>query len=263
MSFQLKTSYFEGPLELLLDLIESKKLHVSEISLAEVTNDYLSYINSFTDSLEIENKESNDIEQFLYDRSQFLTVAATLVLIKARSLLPVMELSPEETESIDDLTERLRLYEIIKKYGEILAKQLERKPTMYRGNPPKEKKIPVFAPHESLSSEILISVLGDLFTALPVTEKLIEKSVKTTITLAEVMDRVTQAVQSGITFSLRDATDRYKNASNQSERREAKVLAVLSFLAVLEMVKKAMVSVEQHNLFDDIVAHPYHEIEQI
>ena len=77
------------------------------------------------------------------------------------------------------------------------------------------------------------------------------------------MNRVTQAVQSGITFSLRDATDRYKNASNQSERREAKVLAVLSFLAVLEMVKKAMVSVEQHNLFDDIVAHPYHEIEQI
>lgn len=77
------------------------------------------------------------------------------------------------------------------------------------------------------------------------------------------MNRVTQAVQSGITFSLRDATDRYKNASNQSERREAKVLAVLSFLAVLEMVKKAMVSVEQDNLFDDIVAHPYHEIEQI
>lgn len=263
MSFQLKTSYFEGPLELLLDLIESKKLHVSEISLAEVTNDYLSYINSFTDSLEIENKENSDIEQFLYDRSQFLTVAATLVLIKARSLLPVMELSPEETESIDDLTERLRLYEIIKKYGEIIAKQLARKPTMYRGNPPKEKKIPVFAPHESLSSEILINVLSDLFTALPVIEKLVEKSVKTTVTLAEVMDRVTQVVQSGITFSLRDATDRYKNASNQSERREAKVLAVLSFLAVLEMVKKAMVSVEQHNLFDDIVAHPYQEIGQI
>ena len=52
-------------------------------------------------------------------------------------------------------------------------------------------------------------------------------------------------------------------AIEQSERREAKVLAVLSFLAVLEMVKKAIVSVEQHNLFDDIVAHPYQEIGQI
>lgn len=253
MSFQLKTSYFEGPLELLLDLIESKKMHVSEISLAEVTQDYLSSMSILNNS---EETESSD-EQIIAGQSQFLAVAATLVLIKARSLVPTIELSEEETESIDDLTERLRLYEILKRYSEDFGKLFNKKPASYRGTPPKEKKVPIFAPHDSVSSAVLINVLSELFVALPVVEKLVEKSVKTTITLEQVMDRVAQAVQSGSLFSLRDATDRYRNAANPTERREAKVYAVLSFLAVLEMVKKALVTVAQENLFEDIVARPY------
>ncbi len=123
MSFQLKTSYFEGPLELLLDLIEGKKLHVSEISLAEVTEEYLNYLNLFS-----EIPEEDERHKFMMlDRSQFIVVAATLILIKARSLLPTIELSEEETESIDDLTERLRLYEIVKRYGEMLHQQFSKK----------------------------------------------------------------------------------------------------------------------------------------
>jgi chromatin segregation and condensation protein Rec8/ScpA/Scc1 (kleisin family) len=50
-----------------------------------------------------------------------------------------------------------------------------------------------------------------------------------------------------------EATDRYKNATDPVERREAKVFAVLSFLAILEMVKKSQVLVEQNELFQDIV----------
>src|SRR5574343_317549 len=107
MAFQLKTESFEGPLELLLSLIEDKKLHVSEISLAQVTEEYLQYLGNFT---EVPGEQRVTT---LSDRSQFVAVAATLILIKARSLLPTMELSDEETESIDDLTERLRLYQII------------------------------------------------------------------------------------------------------------------------------------------------------
>jgi chromatin segregation and condensation protein Rec8/ScpA/Scc1 (kleisin family) len=60
----------------------------------------------------------------IHDKSQFVVIAATLILIKARSLLPTMELSDEETESIDDLTERLRLYEIIVRYGEHVRKAI-------------------------------------------------------------------------------------------------------------------------------------------
>ena len=258
MSFQLKTSYFEGPLELLLSLIEEKKLHVSEITLAEVTEEYLNYLNVFSSEAYINEDQQKII---LLDRSQFIVVAATLILIKARSLLPAIELTEEETESIDDLTERLRLYEIIKRYGELFGSQFSRKPSMYRGNPPKEKKVPQFTPHESLNSQVLVSALHDIFAALPVSESLPEKSVKTTVTLADVMHRVEQAISSGASFSLSAATDRYKNASTPAEKREAKVFAVLSFLAVLEMVKKSMVMVEQNEMFQDIVAHPYQSIE--
>lgn len=258
MSFQLKTSYFEGPLELLLSLIEDKKLHVSEISLAQVTEEYLNYVQLLS------SQEGVDTEQkILLDRSQFISVAATLILIKARSLVPAIELSEEESESIDDLTERLRLYEIVKRYGELFAKQFAKKPTMYRGNPPKEKKAPQFTPHESLTVQSLVDVLGELCAALPVTEALPEKSVKVTYTLADVMEKVEKAISSGASFSLSNATDRYKNAETPAERREAKVFAVLSFLAVLEMVKKSMILVEQSEMFQDIVAHPYQENEPI
>jgi segregation and condensation protein A len=252
MSFQLKTSYFEGPLELLLSLIEEKKLHISEISLAQVTEDYLNYINAISES-----------SKTLLDRSQFVVVAATLILIKARSLVPTIELSQEETESIDDLTERLRLYEIVKRYGELFAKQFNKKPSMYRGNPPREKKVPVFTPHESLTIELIVTTLHEVCAALPVVQPLPEKSVKVTITLADVMDRVQKAISSGASFSLSDATNNYRNATTPIERREAKVFAVLSFLAVLEMVKKSLVLVEQEGLFNDIIARPYQEIENI
>lgn len=258
MSFQLKTSYFEGPLELLLALIEDKKLHVSEISLAEVTEEYLNYLNVF---VEIPSDDPR-YAMMLADRSQFVVVAATLILIKARSLLPAIELSEEETESIDDLTERLRLYEIVKRYGELVSKKFLSTPVMYRGHAPKEKKAPQFAPHESLTNQLLVDALHDIFLALPVTESLPEKSVKTTITLEQVMDRVEHALRNGAQFSLRDATDRYQNALTPAEKREAKVFAVLSFLAILEMVKKAQVVVDQSNTFDDIVVSTYQPISE-
>ncbi len=255
MAFQLKTESFEGPLELLLSLIEDKKLHVSEISLAQVTEEYLHYLNAFD---EVSDDEKRHM-MVLSDRSQFVAVAATLILIKARSLLPAMELSDEETESIDDLTERLRLYEIVVRYGEILRNHMTVQPVMYRGNPPKTPRVPKFLPHESVNIQTLTGLLSELFVALPVTEKLQEKSVKKTMTLEEVMRRVEQAIKSGATFSLRDATDRYNRATNPEERREAKVYAVLSFLAVLEMVKKAQIMVEQNEAFNDIIATPYRE----
>lgn len=250
MNFSLKRSYFEGPLELLLSLIESKKMHISEISLAEVTEDYLNYINSLSQG-------DHNVHK-MHDQSQFITVAGALILIKAKSLLPTLMLTDDEEDSIDDLTERLRMYEIIVRYGELLRKQITTSPYFFIGNPPKEKKEVVFSPHESLSSEVLITLLTELCATVPVNETLPKQSVKKTLSLADVMERVQQAVQSGV-FHMRDITHRYHNATNQEEKREAKVFAVLSFLAVLEMVKKAQVFVQQQENFDDIVVTPYQD----
>lgn len=249
MSFQLKTSYFEGPLDLLLSLIEDKKLHVSEISLATVTEEYLHYLNRIMDSDQV-------VLDRIHDQSQFIVVAATLILIKARSLLPTMELSQEETESIDDLTERLRLYAIVVRYAEYLKNIFGTQPVMFRGNPPREKKLPTFAPHESVTSQVLIDILQDVLQAFPVPTELEKKSMKKTLSLADVMQRVEATIASGASFTMADITDRYTKATDPTERREAKVFAVLSFLVILEMIKKSQVFVEQTELFSTIVASP-------
>ncbi len=250
MNFSLKRSYFEGPLELLLSLIENKKMHISEISLAEVTEDYLQYINSLS-------QETHGMHK-MYDQSQFITIAAALILIKAKSLLPAIQLTDEEEGSIDDLTERLRIYEIIVRYGELLRKKISTSPYFFIGNPPKEKKEILFSPHESLNIKALLEVLTELCATVPINETLPKQSVKKTLSLADVMERVQKAVQSG-SFHMRDITHRYHSATNQEEKREAKVFAVLSFLAILEMVKKAQVFVEQQENFQDIVVTPYQD----
>lgn len=250
MNFSLKRSYFEGPLELLLSLIEDKKMHISEISLAEVTEDYLQYINTFSE-------EKSDLNK-MYDQSQFITIAGALILIKARSLLPAMELTEEEEESIDDLTERLRLYEILVRYGEMLRKKIQTSPYYFKGNPPKEKKEIVFTPHDSLNTQILTQTLTELCSVVPVNEKLPKQSVKKTLSLSEVMQKVERTVQSGA-FHMKEVTTRYHNATTQEEKREAKVFAVLSFLAILEMVKKAQIMVDQQEIFQDIVVTPYQD----
>src|SRR5665647_1776763 len=103
--YKIKQGTFEGPLELLLSLIEDKKLFVNEISLAEVTNEYISYIKSLSDV-------SSD--KHIADVSYFILIAATLILIKSKSLLPDLSLTEDEEEKISDLEARLRLYKIIK-----------------------------------------------------------------------------------------------------------------------------------------------------
>jgi chromatin segregation and condensation protein Rec8/ScpA/Scc1 (kleisin family) len=70
------------------------------------------------------------------------------------------------------------------------------------------------------------------------------------------MQKVEKTLQSGTTIYMREMTDRYHNAVDPLEKREAKVFAVLSFLAILEMIKKAQVVVNQQELFQDIVVTP-------
>src|ERR1035437_2307689 len=102
--FQIKTTGFEGPFGLLLNLIEKRKLFINDVSLSAVTEDYLSYMNK------LGGLPPSEV-------SSFILVASTLLLIKSKSLLPNLDLSNEEEGDIKNLEERLRLYEIFAKLG--------------------------------------------------------------------------------------------------------------------------------------------------
>src|SRR5581483_3526781 len=96
--FVIQAKGHEGPLELILELIEKRKLLVNELSLSQVTDDFIQYVRSH---------EAFPME----DATNFVNVAATLLLIKSRSLIPELELSTEEEEDVADLKRRLEQYE--------------------------------------------------------------------------------------------------------------------------------------------------------
>ncbi len=98
-AFSIKTETFEGPMELLIELVEKRKLLINDISLAAVTDEYMQTVSSMQ-------------ELSLPNTSQFITLAATLLLIKSKSLLPILDLTSEEEASIDDLEERLKRYQL-------------------------------------------------------------------------------------------------------------------------------------------------------
>src|SRR3989338_5944844 len=98
--YQLTLNNFSGPLGLLLNLVEEKKLSINEVSLAQVADQYIAYIKS-APAL---SKE---------ELAQFIVVAATLILIKSRSLLPSLAISEEETD-IKELETRLATYKFFK-----------------------------------------------------------------------------------------------------------------------------------------------------
>src|SRR5689334_22763292 len=104
MSFTVKTQAFEGPLDLLLDLIEKKKLFVNDISLAKVTDDFIEHVKQF------ENLPMGEA-------AHFILVASTLLLIKSKSLLPDLNLTEDEKGDIHDLEIRLKIYQRIKEAG--------------------------------------------------------------------------------------------------------------------------------------------------
>src|SRR3954470_10633078 len=97
-SFVIQANGHEGPLELILELIEKRKLHVNELSLSQVTDDFITYVRGH-DAFPME------------DATNFIGVAATLLLIKSRSLIPELELSTDEEEDVQDLKHRLEQYE--------------------------------------------------------------------------------------------------------------------------------------------------------
>mgnify|MGYP000049346800 FL=1 len=227
--YTVKTEAFEGPLELLLNLIEKRKLFISDISLAQVADDYIEYINKQEDFP-------------MASTADFILVASTLVLIKSKSLLPTLDLSSEEQESIDDLEKRLKLHQKMKELSLHVTKQFG-KNVMYSKTMSKDVT-PVFSPDEDLSTlkikDGIMSVLHSLpKKAIAIPKKVVEK----VVSLEEVMENLAERITKGLKMSFKEFSGIGK---------EEKVNVIVSFLAMLELVKQGAISVSQDEKFSDI-----------
>jgi segregation and condensation protein A len=225
--FTVKAGSFEGPFELILDLIEKRKLSVSEITLAQVTDDYIAFVRGH---------EAFPME----DAAQFIGIAATLLLIKSKSLIPELELSSEEEEDVDDLKLRLIQYEHVREAMRELSRVFGRAVMVPAGDRAPE---PVFAPARDLDTGLLAEALAHALAALEkVEEKLPEARVRSLVTIEEVMDTLLKRVQTAMNLSFKEF------AQGSAE----KVEVIVSFLALLELVKQGAVDALQHAAFDDI-----------
>lgn len=213
---------------MLLDLIEKEKLHVSELSLAQVADQYLEHIRG--------NERIN-----LANLAEFLSVASKLMLIKSRALLPVLEFTEEEEEEIKDLARQLEEYKKFKQASHVISRMLYSSRVSYCRESYAEIA-PDFYPPENINIFDLKKCFQVILSEIPIIEKLEEELVAEVITLEEKIAHlqviITQKMETYFSEVTAGSLD--------------KIDIIVSFLAILEMIKQKIIQVEQGELFEEI-----------
>lgn len=224
----VKTPVYEGPLDLLLELIEKRKLLINDISLAGVADEYIARIRSM-DELPVG------------ETAEFVALAATLLLIKSRSLLPTLELSGDENKDIKELQYRLAVYQILKEAAAGLGKAARSAPVRYEGRLPEPE--PLFLPDPAATPASLRSAAQMLIEGFPSTLTLPKVEVKKIVSIEEMIERLAARVSSAFKLSFREFTK-----SSAAARGEV----IVSFLALLELMKQGILKATQEEKHGDI-----------
>ncbi len=226
-SFTVTTQHFSGPLDLLLDLIEKRKLHISDVSLAEVSESFLQYLK--------------EVEELPKDEAaEFLVTASTLMLIKSVSLLPGLQLTEEETESMESLERRLQILARVREGALILEKCFGINPIYLPVTAPPRTPI-FFLPHDATLPQ-LIEAMKALLASFPKHEQLNKVVIKKIISMEEVIGSLLQRVKHALSLSFNDFV---------GDKKE-KMDVIVSFLGMLELIKQGTIAVRQEGHFSDI-----------
>jgi segregation and condensation protein A len=226
--YNVKILKFEGPLDLLLRLIEEQKLDIAEVSLAKVADDYLEYVR---------NEQNISLENL----SEFISIAAKIILIKSRSILPTLEVTPEEEKEIKDLEEQLKLYREYKQISEKINALLKKNNFAFSRDY-LLGVVHVFSPPKNVNMFDLRKCYNKIIEQIILPEKIPEEAVKDIFTLEDKISELQKTLMERIEISFSDLKTSAKN----------KIEVIVSFLALLELVKQRIVTVEQSKLFEDI-----------
>lgn len=228
MVYRIKLEQFEGPLDLLLKLTQEQKLDITRLSLAEITDQYLEYISK---------RESITLENL----AEFLSVAARLILIKSKALLPLLQFTEEEEAEIKDLEHQLAEY---KKFKDI-SLEIAKLDDAHRSCFARESFVgirAVFHPPQNIIAGDLEKAFKKVIGDIPIVEKLEEEMVREVLTLEEKIVHLQDVLRQRAHVSFHELVSGAKD----------KVEVVVSFLAMLELVKQKIIHVEQGELFEEI-----------
>ncbi len=240
MGIPVKLEVFEGPLDLLLFLIDKNKIDIYDIPIVLITEQYMEYI---------QNMQTKDMDVM----SEFLVMAATLVKIKSKMLLPKDETKEEEQDPRQELVERLLEYKMYKYMSLALkdrqidaGKVVYKEPTIPEEIQNYTEKVNV----EELMADVTLAKLQSIFRA--VMKRQVEKKdpirssfgkiEKEEVTLSDRMIYIQKYAKEKGRFSFR----------NLLEEQSSKVEVIVTFLGILELMKISVIKVEQDVLFDDI-----------
>ena len=241
MELTVKLQVFEGPLDLLLYLLEKNKVNIYDIPIVEITEQYMEYIREM---------KRQDLEVL----SEFLVMAATLVDIKSRMLLPAPETEDEEEEDPRaELVQQLLEYKMYKCMAyELKDRQMDAGRVMYK-KPTIPEEVRAYEPpvdiHE-LISDITLSRLHEIFESImkkqqdkidPLRSKF-GKIEKEEVSLEDKMEDLKKYAAGHRHFSFRGLLT----------AQSSKVEVIVTFLAILELMKMGTIRISQEHIFDDI-----------
>jgi len=226
--YQLKIEKFEGPLHLLLQLIEQEELDITEVSLAQVTDQYLQYLDK------IEEINPGEV-------ADFLVIASKLLLIKSRLLIPTLNLG-EEDDAVD-LARQLKLYKEYLDASKRVAEMWQAGHIAYfRDKPYVIPKAEGFLPPVGLRAEHLEKAMNFLIRVLEPLIRLPQISMQRAISIQEKINHLKAMVLQHVKLNWQKIMDSSKDKTD----------IIVSFLALLELVKQRELSVEQDGLFKEI-----------
>ncbi|MFC1612371.1 segregation and condensation protein A [Patescibacteria group bacterium] len=225
--YKIKLDQFEGPLDLLLQLIEKEDLDINQISLAKISDEYVKYINS---------QKNIPLEEL----ADFLVIASKLLYIKSKSLLPYL-IWNEEEEEVDDLEKQLKLYKEFLEASKKVEELIQQKKFLFF----RERVIlpKGFYPPPKLKAEALKFVyLGILKRIEPLVKS--GKEIKDKIiSIKHKIEDLKMKISKKAKIGFKEFVGKAKNRTE----------VVVSFLALLELMKQRIIKVSQKELFQDIV----------
>ena len=229
LNYTVHTAVYDGPLDLLLNLIERAELDITSVSLASVTDQYLAYING------LEQINADEI-------SAFLVIAAKLLQIKSEALLPRPPArAPDEEDSGQSLVDQLKLYKRFKEIGAWMnARQQADLRTFLRVAPP--PKVEPKLDLSNLTLEKLITAATEAFAKERNKQPLGVIIAPPRVTIREKIDMIAKMMKEVERASFRALLD--PGAS--------RLEIVVTFLAMLELVKRYRIHAHQEDLFSDI-----------
>ncbi len=219
---------FSGPLGLLLQLLDSAKLSITEIDLSEVTEQYLRYMDN------LEEKQPEEL-------ADFLVIAARLLLMKSRKLLPQFGTEEEECPSLEA---QLKLYkQFVEASKELNALWIGEKQSFSRIEP--SHKIDTFVIPKNMSLKSLQQSIKMLLVRLAPLKPLPQTQIDDAVSMKEKIDTIRRVLKQKKTVQF---TELLFDVHNKTE-------VIMGFIALLELLKQRVILLEQNRAFDDIFVH--------